>query len=350
MKLKRKKTKEVNVGGVKLGGDNPIKVQSMCNTDTRDVNSTVKQIHQLEQAGCEIVRVAVSDMESAKSAGKIKKQIKIPLIADVHYDYRIALECLKQGIDKIRINPGNIPKDKLKIIVKEAKSAGVPLRIGVNNGSLPKDIVRKFGNTPKGMVEATAETIKLFEGLNFNRIVVSLKSSNVLETIAANILFSEKSNYPLHLGITEAGTIKSGTVKSSIGIGYLLLKGIGDTIRVSLSADPLEEVLVGYAILKSIGLRKGPELISCPTCSRANLDVIEIANRLEKRLPNIEKPIKIGVLGCFVNVEEAKMADIGVAGAGDYGIIFKKGKIIKKVPKNKLILELLKETKNILKE
>ncbi len=341
--IKRKKTKEIKIGHIKVGGNNPIRVQSMCNAKTKNINATVKQINQLEEVGCELVRIAIPDIESAKSIKNIKKQINIPLVADIHYDYKLALECLKQGIDKIRINPGNIPKDKLKIIVKEAKKCKIPIRIGVNIGSLPKAIIKKFGHSTEAMVESALETIKLFESLDFYDIIVSLKSSDILQTIEANTLFSEKSNYPIHLGITEAGTIRSGTIKSSIGIGYLLLNGIGNTIRVSLSANPIEEVLAGHYILRSLGLRKGAVLISCPTCGRAKIDVIKIANEVEKKLVKIEKPIKVGVLGCFVNVEEAKMADIGIAGAENYGILFRKGQVIKKVEKNKIVDELIKE-------
>jgi len=346
--IKKKKTKEIKVGQIAIGGNNPIRVQSMCNTNTKDISATVKQIHQLEKVGCEIVRIAIPDTESAKCVKNIKKQINIPLVADIHYNYKLALECLKQGIDKIRINPGNISKDKLKIIIKEAKKYKVPIRIGVNIGSLPKDIIKKFGYSPKAMVESALKTIKLFESLDFYDVIVSLKSSDILQTIEANTLFSEKSKYPLHLGITEAGTIRNGTIKSSIGIGYLLLNGIGDTIRVSLTAEPTEEVLAGHSILRSLGLRKRARLISCPTCGRAKIDVIKIANEVGKRLAKIQNPIKVAVLGCFVNVKEAKIADVGIAGAGKYGILFRKGKVIKKVEKKGLIEELLKEVNKIL--
>ncbi|MBU4501937.1 MAG: flavodoxin-dependent (E)-4-hydroxy-3-methylbut-2-enyl-diphosphate synthase [Nanoarchaeota archaeon] len=343
MLVKRRKTKEIKVGNVKLGGNNPIRVQSMCSTKTKDIDATIKQIHSLEETGCELIRIAVPDIESVKKIKKIKQQINIPLIADVHYNYKLALESLKQGVDKIRINPGNIPEDELKLIVKEAKDADKPIRIGINIGSLPKNITQKLGFTSEAMFKAALDTVDTFENLDFRNIVVSLKSSDIFQTIEANRLFSEKSDYPLHLGITEAGTIKSGIAKSSIGLGYLLIKGIGDTIRVSLTADPTEEVLTAYNILKSLNLRKGATVISCPTCGRAEIDVINIAEEIEKRLIKIEKPIKVGVLGCFVNVEEAKMADVGIAGAEKYGIIFKKGKIIRKVEKENLIEEILKE-------
>lgn len=343
--IERKKTREVKIGKVTIGGRNPVSVQSMCSTLTKNVEQTVDQILCLENSGCEIVRVAIPDLNSARCIKKIKNKISIPLVADVHYDYKLALECLKQGIDKVRINPGNISKDKLKLIVQEAKNVGTPIRIGINIGSLPKYIVEKLGYNTNAMVESAVDTINFFESLDFFDIVVSLKSSDIMQTIEANTLFSEKSDYPLHLGITEAGTLKSGIAKSSIGIGYLLLKGIGDTIRVSLTADPVEEVLTAYNILKYLGLKKGAVLVSCPTCGRAQIDVIKIADELEKKLAKIEKPIKVGVLGCFVNVEEAKMADIGVAGAENHGIIFKNGKIIRKVDKSKLVEELMKEMK-----
>ena len=342
-----KKSKEVKIGKITIGGNNPIRVQSMCNTDTKDIESTVNQIIKLEKVGCEIVRISVPDINSAKLIKNIKKKINIPLVADIHYDYKVALECLNQGIDKIRINPGNISKGKLKIIAKAAKKFKIPIRIGVNIGSLPKDIIKKWGNSSKAMVESAFETIKLFEKVGFYDIVVSLKSSNIFQTIEANILFSKKSNYPIHLGITEAGITRTGMVKSSIGIGYLLINGIGDTIRVSLSADPVEEVLVGYTILKSLGLRKGVEIISCPTCGRAKIDVIKIANELERKLIKIEKQIKIGILGCFVNIQEAKIADLCVVGSEKYGLLFRKGKLIKKINKNNIIKEVLKEINKI---
>ncbi|MEN7981951.1 MAG: flavodoxin-dependent (E)-4-hydroxy-3-methylbut-2-enyl-diphosphate synthase [Nanoarchaeota archaeon] len=345
--IQRKKTKEVKIGNLKIGGNNPIRVQSMCNTKTSDVDSTVKQILELESVGCEIIRIAVPDIESAKQINKIKKQINIPLVTDIHYDYALALECIKQGIDKIRINPGNISEDKLKIIIKEAKNKKIPIRIGINIGSLPKKIMEKFGSSPKAIVESALETIKICEDLNFHNIIVSLKSSDIFETIGANKLFSEKSNYPLHLGITESGTEKGGIIKSSIGIGALLLEGIGDTIRVSLSADPKKEIFAGYSILKSLKLRKGAILISCPTCARAKIDVIKIAKEVEEKLTKIDKPIKVGILGCFVNADEAKMADIGIAGRENGGILFKNGKVIRNVGKENLVEELLNELEKL---
>ncbi len=345
-RIKRRRTRGIKVGEVKLGGNNPVRVQSMCNTNTKDIAATVKQIQYLEDAGCEIVRVAVPDIESAGSVKKIGGEINIPLVADVHYNYKLAIECLNNGIDKIRINPGNITPDKLKSIANKAKDTGTPLRIGINIGSLPKRIVARLGNTPEAMVESALTAIRLFEGLGFYELVVSLKSSDIQQTITANRMFSEKSDYPLHLGITEAGTIRAGTIKSSIGIGCLLLNGVGDTIRVSLTADPVEEVIAGYTILSSLGLRKSAMLVSCPTCGRAEIDIIKVANEVEKKLAQIERPLKIGILGCFVNIEEAKMADIGIAGLNGYGILFKEGKMLRKVEKEKLVEELLKAINN----
>ncbi len=343
MRIKRKRAREVRVGKLILGGNNPVRVQSMCNTRTRNAEETIKQISQLEEAGCEIARIAVPDLESAKNVGKIRKQAGIPIVADIHYDYKLALECLKQGIDKIRINPGNIAKDKLRIIAREAKNFNVPIRIGINAGSLPKYIAKKFGCTPKGMAESALDTAKLFESQDFYDAVVSLKSSDVLQTIDANLLFSEKSDYPLHLGVTESGTLRTGAIKSAVAIGYLLLRGIGDTARISLTANPVEEVYAGYALLKSLGLREGAEIVSCPTCARKQIDVIKIASQLEKYATKIKKPVKIAVLGCFVNAEEAKHADIGIAGAQKHGIIFSGGKALRKARKDKAVEELLKE-------
>lgn len=347
MKIKRRKTKEVMVGSVGIGGNNPVRVQSMCNTETKDVNATIKQIRRLEVHGCEIVRIAVPDVASAKCIGNIKSKINIPLVADIHYDYKLALESIEQGIDKIRINPGNISKGKLGIIIQAAKKAEIPIRIGVNIGSLPKPIVKKYGNSARAMVEAALDTIKYFEKQKFNNIVVSLKSSDILQTIEANKVFSKRLDCPLHLGITEAGTLRAGAIKSGIGLGCLLINGIGDTIRVSLSADPTEEVLAGFDILKSLDLRKGVQIISCPTCGRAKIDVIKIAKELEKRMGDIDKSIKIGVLGCLVNQEEAKIADIGIAGAGKGGILFRDGIVVRKVEENRLVEELVKEINRI---
>jgi len=326
-------SREVRVGDVKIGGDNPIIVQSMCNSD-----DILEQIRQLEEVGCEMVRIAVPDMETARKIRGLREQIGIPLVADIHYDYRLALEVAKY-VDKIRINPGNMAKDKLIMIAKVAKA----IRIGVNIGSLPKPMIDKYGHTPKAMVETALDTIELFESQGFYNMIVSLKSSDIFQTIEANRLFQERSDYPVHLGITEAGTKMNGTVRSSIGLGYLLMEGIGDTMRVSLSADPVEEVKVAYSILRALKLREGPTVISCPTCARAEIDVIDIAQQVESRLEKLKTDIKVGVMGCFVNAQEAELADIGVAGAGDHGIIFRDGKVIKRFPKEELIEGLLKE-------
>ena len=350
--IKRRKTREVKIGKIKIGGRNPIAVQSMCNTDTRDVKATIKQIHELEEVGCEIVRVAVPDMGAAGALGKIKKQIHIPLVADIHFDYQLALEAINQGVDKIRINPGNIgSKEKIKAVVKAAKERKVPIRIGINAGSLERDILVKYGGlaTADGMVESAFRHIKILEDLDFFEIVVSLKASDVPRTIKAYEIFSKKYDYPLHLGITEAGTVWSGSIKSAVGIGSLLAQGIGDTIRVSLTGSVTEEVRVGFEILKSLGLReKGPILISCPTCGRTEIDLVTLANKVEKAIAKVEKPIKVAVMGCVVNGPgEAREADIGVAGGKHVGAIFVKGKVIKTVPEKEILPTLLQEINKI---
>lgn len=353
--IKRKKTKEIKIGSVKIGGTNPIAVQSMCNTDTRDVKATVNQIKELEEVGCEIIRVAVPDMEAAQTLGQIKKQIKIPLVADIHFDHRLALESLKQGIDKLRINPGNIgSKEKTEVVVKEAKKQGVPIRIGVNSGSLQKDILEKYQGkvTAKGMVESAERHIQIPEDLSFDQIVVSLKASDVLRTVEACRLFSQKHDYPLHLGITEAGTILKGAVKSSVGLGILLAEGIGDTIRVSLTGGVKEEVKVGYQILKALDLRqRGPNLISCPTCGRTEIDLPKLADQVDEFLSQIKEPITVAVMGCVVNGPgEAREADVGVAGGKGMGAIFVKGKIIKTVKEEEILPELIRQIKKIIKK
>lgn len=341
---KRRKTREIKIGSIKIGNNNPIMVQSMCDTRTKDVGATIEQIHKLEKAGCEIVRVGAPDMESARALGKIKRQIKIPLVADIHFDYKLAIEAIKQGVDKIRINPVNIAEEKIKIIAKEAKAAKIPFRLGINAGSLNSGMIKKAGGAPRAMVATAERAIKILEEQGFNDIIVSLKSSDIFETINANNLFSKKFDYPLHLGITEAGTLNMGLIKSAIGISNLLLKGIGDTIRVSLSENPLQEVLAGHNILRSLNLRGGPMLISCPVCARSVIDVKKISKTLEQKLVGARKPIKIGILGCSVNIQEARSADIGVAGlANNWAILFKKGKIIKKIPKRQIIAEILRE-------
>ena len=331
MSFKRRKTREINIGGVKIGGDNPIAIQSMCNTDTRDVKATVDQIKRLEKAGCEIIRVAVPDMEAAECIRDIKKSIDIPLVADIHFDYRLALRCMENGIDKIRINPGNIGSaDRVKQVADMAKRNGIPIRIGVNSGSLEKNLVEKYGGvTPQGLVESALGHIKLLEENDFYDIAVSIKASNVPFSVEVYELLSDTVDYPLHVGITEAGTVWGGTVKSAVGIGAILSRGIGDTIRVSLTGDPVEEIYAAKEILKSLELRKfGVEFISCPTCGRTSIDLIKIANEVEERVRNIDKNIKVAVMGCAVNGPgEAREADIGIAGGHGEGLIFKKGQI-----------------------
>ena len=310
----RKQKRIVNIGGVKIGGDNPVAIQSMCNTDTRDVKSTVNQIHELENAGCEIIRVAVPDMVAAKAVADIKKQIHIPLVVDIHFDYRLALECMKNGADKVRINPGNIgDRDRVKQVVEMAKEREIPIRIGVNGGSLERELLQKYGGvTADALVESAMGHVAILDELNFNNVVVSIKISDVPKMLCAYRKFNEISDIPLHIGVTESGTLKGGTVKSAVGIGALLAEGIGDTMRVSLTANPVEEIYAAYDIQKVLGMRKtGAEIVSCPTCGRTQLDLISIANEVEKRAANIDKPIKIAVMGCAVNGPgEAREADI----------------------------------------
>ncbi len=352
MSYSRRKTRVVKAGNVLIGGDNPVVIQSMCNTDTRDVSATVNQIKALEKAGCEMVRVAVPDMVAAQAIGKIKEQISIPLVADIHFDYKLAVEAMAQGIDKIRINPGNIgSKDKVRIVADMAKEKGIPIRIGVNSGSLQKDLLKKFGGhvTPEAMVESALSHVKILEECDFRDIVISIKSSNVLFSIEAYSLLSQAVDYPLHLGITEAGTVYSGTVKSAVGIGSILAMGIGDTIRVSLTGDPTEEIKAAKEILKSLELRKfGVEMISCPTCGRTQIDLISLAQQVEEKCRNISKDIKVAVMGCAVNGPgEAREADIGIAGGHGEGLIFKKGEILKKVPENELLDTLMEEIEKL---
>lgn len=347
----RKQKRIVNIGGVKIGGDNPVAIQSMCNTDTRDVKATVNQIHELENAGCEIIRVAVPDMVAAKAVADIKKQIHIPLVVDIHFDYRLALECMKNGADKVRINPGNIgDRDRVKQVVEMAKEREIPIRIGVNGGSLERELLQKYGGvTADALVESAMGHVAILDELNFNNVVVSIKISDVPKMLCAYRKFNEISDIPLHIGVTESGTLKGGTVKSAVGIGALLAEGIGDTMRVSLTANPVEEIYAAYDIQKVLGMRKtGAEIVSCPTCGRTQLDLISIANEVEKRDANIDKPIKIAVMGCAVNGPgEAREADIGIAGGKGEGLIFKKGEIIKKVPQDSLVDELMKEIETL---
>ncbi|MDR4022554.1 MAG: flavodoxin-dependent (E)-4-hydroxy-3-methylbut-2-enyl-diphosphate synthase [Eubacteriales bacterium] len=347
MSCKRKMTREINIGGVKIGGNNPIAIQSMCNTDTRDVKSTVEQIKKLEKAGCEIIRVAVPDMQAAECIRDIKNSIDIPLVADIHFDYRLALKCMDNGIDKIRINPGNIGSaDRVKQVADMAKKNHIPIRVGVNSGSLEKELVEKYGGvTPQGLVESALRHVKLLEQNDFYDTAISIKASNVPFSVEVYELLSNTVDYPLHVGITEAGTVWGGTIKSAVGIGAILSMGIGDTIRVSLTGDPVEEIYAAKEILKDLNLRKfGVEFISCPTCGRTSIDLIKIANEVESKIKDIDKNIKVAVMGCAVNGPgEAREADIGIAGGHGEGLIFKKGEILRKVPEEKLVDELLKE-------
>lgn len=347
----RRITRTVDVGGVKIGGTNPISIQSMCNTDTRDVKATVAQIKELENAGCEIIRVAVPDMEAAEAIAQIKKQISIPLVSDIHFDYRLALECIKNGIDKVRINPGNIgERERVKLVADAAKANGIPIRIGVNGGSLEKELVAKYGGaTADALVESAMGHIEILDELNFCDIVVSIKVSNVPVMLEAYRKFSEKCDIPLHIGVTESGTEYMGTVKSSIGIGALLSEGIGDTMRVSLTADPVKEIYLAKDILRILGIRDdGIEFVSCPTCGRTQIDLIRIANEVEAHLKNVNKKIKVAVMGCVVNGPgEARDADIGIAGGKGECLIFKKGVPFKKVPETIAVAELIKEIEKL---
>jgi (E)-4-hydroxy-3-methylbut-2-enyl-diphosphate synthase len=342
---KRKRTKRVWVGKVPIGGGAPIPVQSMTKTDTRDVAATVRQIKRLEKAGCEIVRVAVPDMEAASVLPKIKKGIYIPLVADIHFDYRLALKAIDAGVDKLRINPGNIGADwKVKEVVKAAKERKIPIRVGVNAGSLPRDIRAKHkGATPAALVEAALRQVRILEDLSFDKIVIAVKAFDVPTTIDAYTLMSKKRKYPLHVGITEAGLPLPGSIRSALGIGILLASGIGDTIRVSLTGDPVQEVVVGYEILKCLNLREhGPIIISCPTCGRCEIDIISMTKKVERAVRNIDKPVKIAVMGCVVNGPgEARDADVGIAGGKGYGLLFRKGKIVGKVKERHLVKALL---------
>lgn len=344
--IKRKKTKVINVGGVKIGGDNPIVIQSMTKTDTRDIESTIEQIKRLSKGGCEIVRIAVPDMEAAEAIGKIKSRLLnldllIPIIADIHFDWHLALEVIKGGVDGLRINPGNIgARWKVAEVVTACKDKGIPIRIGVNGGSLSRRLLSKYHHpVPEALVESAEEHIEILEGMNFRDIKVSLKASDVMTTVEAYRLFSKRHRYPLHVGISEAGPFFTGVIKSSIGIGLLLEDGIGDTIRVSLSTDPAEEVRVAYEILKSLRLRqKGINLISCPTCGRCGIDIRGLAERAEEALKGIDRPMTVAIMGCAVNGPgEAREADIGIAGGKGFGILFKKGKVIKKVKEEDML-------------
>ncbi|MBP2633492.1 MAG: 4-hydroxy-3-methylbut-2-en-yl diphosphate synthase [Firmicutes bacterium] len=352
--MMRKNTRAIKIGNIQIGGGAPIVVQSMTNTKTDDVVASVAQINALAAVGCDIVRLAVPDMEAAKALKQIKSKVNVPLIADIHFDYRLALEAMESGIDALRLNPGNIgDEDRVKTVVKEAKRRHIPIRIGVNAGSLDKVLLSKYGRpTPEAMVESAMQHIAILEKLDFYDTKISLKAHDVPLTIAAYQLMSETVDYPLHLGITEAGTVNSGIIKSSVGIGALLTQGIGDTFRISLTGDPVIEVKVANQILKSLGLKEyGPTMISCPTCGRCNINLAEIAMRVENKLSTIQKPISVAVMGCVVNGPgEAREADVGIAGGRGEGLIFRKGQIIRKVPEINLIDELFSEIDNILEE
>lgn len=339
-------SKQILVGGVPVGGGAPVTVQSMCNTRTDDVEATVAQILRLEEAGCQIIRVAVPDLAAAKAVGAIKERIHIPLVVDIHFDYKLALESVAAGADAVRINPGNIgDADRVKEVARACAGKGIPIRIGVNGGSLEKELLAKYGGpTPEALVESAFGHIKLLNRWDFDDICVSLKTSSVPGTIAAYRKMAAESGYPLHVGLTEAGTPRMGVLKSAVGIGGLLALGIGDTIRVSLSADPVEEVYAAQDILRVVGLRKdAPELISCPTCGRTKIDLIGLANEVEERLRAVRKPITVAVMGCVVNGPgEAREADVGIAGGDGVGLLFRKGEIVKKVPQAELVDELFR--------
>ncbi|MBU3159244.1 flavodoxin-dependent (E)-4-hydroxy-3-methylbut-2-enyl-diphosphate synthase [Clostridium frigoris] len=349
--MEARKTKKIKVGNIYIGGDSKVSVQSMTSTDTRDVEATIKQILELEEAGCDIVRCAVPDMVAAEAIKDIMNGIHIPLVADIHFDYRLALKVIENGVSKLRINPGNIGSvDKIKLVADAAKEKGIPIRIGVNSGSLEKDILEKYGHVcAQALVESALKHVEILESLNFYDIVISIKSSDVVMMIESYKLLSGKVDYPLHLGVTEAGTTWRGTIKSSVGIGALLSLGIGNTIRVSLTGDVVDEVKVGIEILKSLGyIDDGIKFISCPTCGRTQINLIKIANEVEKRLEFCNKNIKIAVMGCIVNGPgEAREADIGIAGGDGVGLIFKKGKIIKTVKEEDLVEELIREVDNL---
>ena len=352
--ISRKKTRQITLGAIKIGGGALVSVQSMCNSDTRDVESTLAQIRRLEQAGCEIVRLAVPDEEAAKALGRIRKGSPVPLVADIHFDHRLALEAVKQGVDGLRINPGNIGgKDKVAEVVRACNDKGVPIRIGVNAGSLEKHLLEKYQHpTPEAIVESAFGHIRILEDLHYTNIKVSLKASDVLTTVEAYRLFSKKADYPLHIGISEAGTLFSGTIKSGVGLGILLAEGIGDTMRVSLTADPVEEVRVAYEILKSLKIRqRGVNIISCPTCGRTEIDIIGLAEEVERRLMHVTEPLTVAVMGCVVNGPgEAREADVGVAGGKGVGLLFKHGEIVKKFPEAELADVLVSEVEKIVKK
>ncbi len=344
----RENTKVISIGGCCIGGKNPIAIQSMCNTKTEDVKSTVAQILALEEAGCDIIRVAVPTMEAAEAIKDIKKQIHIPLVGDIHFDYRLAIAAMENGVDKIRINPGNIGSaDRVKAVVDKAKACHVPIRVGVNSGSLEKPLIEKYGGrvTAEGIVESALDKVRMIEDYDYDQIVISIKSSDVMMCVKAHELIAERTAYPLHVGITESGTLISGNIKSAVGLGIMLNEGIGNTIRVSLTGDPVEEIKSAKLILRTLGLRKGGiEVVSCPTCGRTQIDLIGLANQVENMVQGYDLNLKVAVMGCVVNGPgEAKEADLGIAGGKGEGLLIRKGEIIKKVPEGEL-LAALKET------
>lgn len=345
--MERKITKQVKIGDVLIGGGAPISVQSMLNKPAEDIEGSVKQALELQKAGCNIIRAAVPNKEAVKLIEALKENLNVPVVADIHFDYRLALECAAAGVDKIRINPGNIGSDdRVKAVADACRQKNIPIRIGVNSGSVEKEILAKYGSpVPEALVESALYHASLLEKFDFDDIVISIKSSNVENTVKAYSLASEKCDYPLHVGVTEAGTSRMGIVKSSIGIGSLLLKGIGDTIRVSLTDSPVKEVAAGYDILKAVGLKKDAvQIVSCPTCGRTKIDLISLANEVENALASCTKPIKVAVMGCVVNGPgEAREADIGIAGGDGCAVLFKKGEILKKVPENEVVSALLSE-------
>lgn len=343
--IQRKNTRVVNIGGVLIGGNNPIAIQSMTNTKTEDVSATVNQILRLEEAGCEIIRCAVPTMEAAEAIGEIKKRVHIPVVADIHFDYRLAIAAMENGVDKIRINPGNIGSpERIKAVVDAAKEMNIPIRVGVNSGSLEKNLVEKYGGvTAEGIVESALDKVKIIEDMGYDNLVISIKSSDVMMCVKAHELISEKTGYPLHVGITESGTVMTGSIKSAVGLGLILGQGIGDTIRVSLTGDPVEEIKAAKTILKTLGIRQsGIEIVSCPTCGRTSIDLIGLAQKVEKLAADYDNlNLKLAVMGCVVNGPgEAREADLGVAGGKGEGILIKKGEVVKKMPEAELLSAL----------